>query len=474
MSLRTAPPGRQADRARTASVDRTRRIRSRRRTRTADLMIAACWASVALAVSLYLAYGGLSEVTDLASGLTAVGIVTGLVGTDLILVMLVLAARIPAIDRVVGQDVAMAFHRQLGKPALYLILAHGVLLTIGYAMTDGSNIVALTIVFFQGSDMALGYLGLGLLVAVVVTSVVAVRRRFSYEAWHLIHLLSYVAVLTALPHQLSASGVLAEGTLQRGYWIGLYVLAFGAIAVFRFAVPIVRSARHGIRVSAVEQLAPGVVSIHLSGQGLDRLQTAGGQYAIWRFWTGTTWWHAHPISFSAVPTARSARITVRDLGRGSAAVGRVRPGTRVSIEGPYGIFTDAHRVAPRMAVVAAGIGITPVRSLLEHSDLRPGEATVVLRGGDLGETYLWNEIGELPSMRGNTVFSVMGPRPRGLGTWLSAEALARGVTITSVFPALRESDLYVCGPQSWADLVIRDARAAGLPAAQIHVERFDW
>ena len=474
MSLRTAPPRRQADRAHVASVDRVRRIRSRRRTRAADLMTAACWASVALAVSLYLAYGGLSEITDLASGLTAVGIVTGLVGTDLILVMLVLAARIPAIDRVVGQDVAMAFHRQLGKPALYLILAHGALLTIGYAMTDGSNVVAETILFFQGSDMALGYLGLGLLVAVVVTSVVAVRRRFSYEAWHLIHLLSYVAVLTALPHQLSASGVLAEGMAQRVYWIGLYVLAFGAIAVFRFAVPIVRSARHDIRVSALEQVAPGVVSIHLTGQGLDRLQTAGGQYAIWRFWTGTTWWHAHPISFSAVPTTRSARITVRDLGRGSAAVGRVRPGTRVSIEGPYGIFTDAHRVAPRMAVVAAGIGITPVRSLLEHSDLRPGEATVLLRGGDPGETYLWNEIGELPSMRGNAIFSVMGPRPRGLGTWLSAEALARGVTITSVFPELLESDLYVCGPQSWADLVIRDARAAGLPAAQIHVERFDW
>ncbi|MDF2443275.1 MAG: hypothetical protein JWR01_1478 [Subtercola sp.] len=111
-------------------------------------MIALCWASVALAVSLYLAYGGLTQVTDLASGIDAVGIVTGLVGTDLILVMLVLAARIPVIDRVVGQDVAMAFHRQLGKPALYLILAHGVLLTIGYAMTDGTNVVAATILFF--------------------------------------------------------------------------------------------------------------------------------------------------------------------------------------------------------------------------------------------------------------------------------------------------------------------------------------
>lgn len=437
-------------------------------------MITLCWSSAALAAALYLAYGGLAHVNDLAAAITAAGIVAGLVGTDLILVMLVLAARIPVIDRVVGQDTAMALHRRLGKPALYLILSHGLLLTVGYSMADGSNVVAETIALFQGSDMVLAYLGLGLLLVVVVTSVVAVRRRLAYEAWHVIHLLSYVAVLTALPHQLSAGGVLADGRVQRIYWIGLYVLAFGSIALFRFIVPVMRSVRHGLRVVSVEPVAPGVVSLHLTGRNLTRLQTQGGQYAIWRFWTGATWWHAHPISFSAVPTARSARITVRSLGAGSAALGRVRPGTRVSIEGPYGVFTDAHRTAPRVAVVAAGIGITPVRSLLEHSHLQPGEATVVLRATDPSQSYLWNEIGALPSMRGNLVFTMMGPRPRGLATWMSAEALARGVTILSAFPDLLESDLFVCGPQSWTDLVVRDARAAGLPEEQIHAERFDW
>ena len=474
MTLRTAPTVPVRTRRMVDPVDRTRRIRGRRRMRTADAMIALVWASVAAAVTLWLAYGGLNTVSDLGTALTAAGIVTGLVGTDLILVMLVLAARIPAIDRVVGQDTAMAFHRQLGKPALYLILAHGALLTVGSAMADGSNVVTETISLFQGPDMALAYLGLGLLITVVVTSVVAVRRRFSYEVWHLIHLLSYAAVFVALPHQLSAGGVLADGTVQRVYWIALYVLAFGAIAMFRFAVPALRSARHGIRVTGVEQVAPGVVSIHLTGRDLDRLQTTGGQYAIWRFWTSTTWWHAHPISFSAVPTASSARLTVRDLGSGSAAISRVRPGTRVSIEGPYGVFTEAHRVAPKLSVVAAGIGITPIRSMLEHSTLRPGEATVLLRGSDPSQSFLWNEVGALRSMRGNTVFSMMGPRPHGLATWMSAESLAHGVTIGTVFPELLNSDLYVCGPQSWADLVIRDARAAGLPEDQIHVERFDW
>lgn len=440
----------------------------------ADFAAVLCWLSVSLSIALYLAYGGLSRIPDAGSALNAAGVMAGLAGTDLILIMLVLAARIPAVDRAIGQDAALALHRRLGKPTLYLILLHAVLLTAGYSLGDGSNLVSETVTLFQTPDMAIAYLGLGLLIAVVVSSLLAVRRRFPYEAWHAIHLVSYVAVLVALPHQLSVGGVLADGTWQRRYWLALYILAFGSILWFRFATPAWLSWRHAIRVEKVEQIAPGVVSIHLAGTDLDRLGTAGGQYAIWRFWTGRTWWHAHPISFSAVPTRTAARITVRDLGRGSNSISRVRAGTRVSVEGPYGLFTTAARTAPYLAVVAAGIGVTPIRALLEDSRLGPGEATVLLRGADQSQNYLWGEVAALTQSVRCAAYSMVGPRPAGVATWLSAEAVARGVTLSSAFPKLADSDLYVCGPQSWADLVVRDAKEAGLPAHRIHCERFDW
>ncbi|RII87580.1 oxidoreductase, partial [Clavibacter californiensis] len=74
---------------------------------------------------------------------------------------------------------------------------------------------------------------------------------------------------------------------------------------------------------------------------------------------------------------------------------------------------------------------------------------------------------------GGTLAGMVGPRPAGAATWLSAESAARGVTITTALPHLLESDLFVCGPTAWAELVVRDARAAGLPEERIHVERFD-
>ncbi len=439
-----------------------------------DLLVTALWASGAAAAALFLAAGGAAQFTSPATVVTSLGIIMGLVGSDFVLVMLVLAARVPLIDRTIGHDRAVAVHRSLGKPALYLLLAHGALLLVGYGMSSGYDPIAEIGPMLALPDMPIAFIGTALFIAVVVTSLVAVRRKFSYEGWHLVHLLSYLAVAFALPHQFSVGGILSNGTGQRVYWIALYVIAFGAIITYRFVEPAVSSLRHRITVTGATAVSPGVASIHLTGRNLRRLGTAGGQFFIWRFWTKKTWWHAHPISLSAMPTDLTARITVRDLGAGSSRIAMVSAGTRVSIEGPYGLFTDTARTAPRLAIVASGIGVTPVRALLEHARFAPGEATVLLRAGSVAETYLWDEIGEICAAKGATLYTMVGHRSRVGSRWMPEADARRGVTISSVFPHLAESDLYLCGPTQWLGLVEDEARATGLPAHQIHSERFDW
>jgi predicted ferric reductase len=455
----------------TAAKDRT--VQFKRRSALADALVIAVWTSAAIAVALFLAAKGPSQFGTLAAAVTSIGIVCGLVGSDLILVMLVLAARIPLIDQAVGHDRAMKLHRQLGKPGLYLLLGHGVILLIGYALAANANIFVEIASIWNLPDMPLAIIGLGLFITVVVTSLVAVRRRFPYEFWHVIHLISYAAVAFAIPHQFSEGGVLAGG-FSRVYWIALYVVALGSILVFRFILPVVRSVEHDITVEEVEVVSPDVVSIHLRGRDLAALGSAGGQFFVWRFFTGKTWWHSHPISLSAQPTNDSARITVRALGDGSTELGLLPRGTRVWFEGPYGLFTDAARTSPKLAIVAAGIGVTPVRALLEHSRLAPGEATILLRASSEDQSYLWDEMEQLADERRAHFYTMIGRRPRGVETWLSASDHGRNVTLQSAFPDLQSSDLYVCGPQAWTDLVVRDARAAGLPEHQIHTERFDW
>lgn len=448
--------------------------RARRRLLSADLLVSAAWMSVAAAIGLYFASGGAETIRGVGGLLAAGGVVAGLAATDLLLVMLVLVARVPLLDRTFGHDKLLLAHKRIGKPALSLLLAHAVLLTVGYSVEDGSSFLHETVVLVAASnDLVLAYLGLALLVAVVVTSLVAVRKRLPYEVWHVVHLLSYLGVLVAVPHELSSGAVLAAGTPERVYWLALYVLAFGAIAVYRFAMPVVVTLRHRMRVESVEWLAPDVVSLNLTGHRLDRFGAEGGQFAVWRFWTARTWWHAHPISFSASPTRRGVRITVRALGAGTARLARIPAGTFVSLEGPYGLFTDRARTAPYLAVIAAGIGVTPIRALLEDSQLVPGEATVLLRASSPEQRYLWNETADLVERSGGVVHTMTGHRPGSMRTWLSASAVQHQVTLRRLFPNLLHSDVYVCGPHAWTDLVVRDLTAAGVPASRIHLERFD-
>ncbi|CAN5549545.1 ferric reductase-like transmembrane domain-containing protein [soil metagenome] len=446
----------------------------RRRARVSDILGVALWVSSALSVGLFLVSGGTARFASPSDAVTSAGIVAGLVGTNFVLAMLILAARVPLIDRAIGHDRAIAIHRALGKPAFYLLVAHGVLLIVGYGLGSGISVLAEIGPMLAIPDMPLAVAGLALLAVVIVSSLVAVRRRVNYETWHLIHLLSYFAVAVSIPHQLSIGSVFTAASVERIYWITLYVLAFGAILFYRLLEPIISSMRHGLRVDRIQREAPGVASIYLAGRNLRALDSAGGQFFIWRFWTPGTWWHSHPLSLSSVPTERELRITVRDLGVGSRGISSVPKGTAVWFEGPYGIFTDAGRTAPKLAIVVAGIGITPVRALIEHSHLEPGEASILLRASTVDDTFLWDEILELAREKGIAVTTMVGRRATSGSGWMAHQDSDDGGTLVSLFPDLMKSDLYICGPTPWLDLVEADARAAGLPDHQVHAERFDW
>jgi predicted ferric reductase len=440
------------------------------------------WGSVAAAVALWLADGGATVIDSPASAFTALGIVAGLAGMDLVLLMLLLAARIPFVDRTIGHDRALEFHRRLGKPSLYLLLAHGLLIAVGYGLAEGldpiSESVALWVLV---PDMWLAYISMALFIAVVATSLVAVRRRFPYEFWYAVHLLTYAAVGTSIPHQFSVGGLFAEGTWQRWYWLAICVATGAALLYYRIAQPVAATARHKLTVSRVTMAAPGVVNIEMTGLQLDRLTGNGGRFLIWRFLAPGLWWHPHPFSLSAEPVASGPgrgsvlRITVRNLGRGSAQLARLKPGTKVAVEGPYGLFSTAARTRSKVVMIGAGIGITPLRALLEDTPFAPGDATVLLRGHSEQELYLGSEILALCQQRGAELFHLTGPRAWWDDhSWLPDGASRNGYNIESYVPHIADSDVYICGPASWSRNVIADARASGAGPEQIHHERFDW
>ena len=395
-----------------AADDQRRARRLRRRT---DAWQVLAVFSVALPLAFYLAQGAVLMFGTVPDGVYALGVIAGLVGTQLCLIMLLLAARVPAIERVFGQDRAIALHSKLGKPVFLLLLAHGVLLIVGAAMQSGVNLFTTTADVLSDSNYLLATIGLGLFAVVAVTSLVALKRALRFEVWHLIHLLSYLAVGLALPHQFVSGGVFGQG-LALWYWVALYAVTALCLLVWRFAVPVARSLRHQLRVSRVEVLGPGVCSVYFTGRQLGRLSTEGGQYLHWRFWARGLWMQSHPYSISGGTPGVELRITVRGIGAGSAALVGLRPGTRVGIAGPYGRFTAASRTQARIALFGAGMGIAPIRAIMDDLEPMPGRLTVVLRAPSDSQTWLLEEVKQQAKrLGGHTAGSSRGRRRLAVG-----------------------------------------------------------
>jgi len=464
-----------------ARTPRPVHVRSRAR-RTAgwwrDAVAVACWVSVLVVVALWLSGRG---VQLLASGpadlLTSLGRVTGLVAADLLLIQVFLMARVPIIERSYGQDELARRHRLVGFWSFNLLVVHIVLITVGYTLADHSDLLGetWTIVTSYGG-MLLAVAGTAALTAVTVTSVRAARRALRYESWHLLHLYAYLGVGFAVPHEIWTGSDFLTSSLARVYWWSAYALAAGAVLVFRVWLPLWRTLRHGITVDSVVRESPDVVSVRMAGRGLHRLPVRAGQFFIFRFLDGPGWSRGNPFSLSAAPRHDRLQITAKDLGDGSSRLARLRPGTKVLIEGPYGRLTGEHRVGDKVAMLACGIGITPLRALLEDLPYPRGNAVLVYRARSEPDLVFRAELDHLALRRGITVHYLTGPRIPDRDSWLpwSAAQWSDPDALVQLVPDLLEYDVFVCGPDAWMSAACAAALDAGLPPAQLHQERFTW
>ncbi|MET9384118.1 ferredoxin reductase family protein [Streptomyces sp. NPDC002928] len=396
-----------------------------------------------------------------SNALIVLGRLVGLYGALLMAFQLLLVARLPWLDRRIGMDRLTSWHRWTGFGILWTLLAHVVFITFGYAESSAMDPVSQLVDLAETVEGVLrAVVALAIIIVIGAVSARYARRRLAYETWHFIHLYAYVAVVLAFTHQVAVGTTFTSSSAAKTYWYVVWGVALGAVAVGRAVLPLWRNWRHQLRVSAVVPESDNVVSIYVTGRDLDRLPARAGQFFLWRFLTRDRWWQANPFSLSAAPDGRTLRLTAKTAGDGTAALRHVKVGTRVFAEGPYGAFTALHRTRPEALLIAGGVGVTPIRALLEELH---GHAVVIYRVATDRDAVLYDELRDLAQAKGAELHLVTGP--------VSPDKLAPS-ELARLVPDITDRDVFLCGPPPMMNAVLGSLRELDVPKPQIHFERF--
>ncbi|MDG4823439.1 ferredoxin reductase family protein [Asanoa sp. WMMD1127] len=383
----------------------------------------------------------------------------------LMMLQLLLVARLPWLDTWIGTDKLTAWHRWTGIALFWAVVLHASFVLTGYAQLADISVPAQIDVFLGVFPTLLGMLAVTLIVVVVALSVRFARRRLSYELWHAIHLLLYAAVTLAVLHQLYEGSTFRANALTTAYWWGLWGLVIVSLLHGRVVTPLLRNARHRLRVAAVVPESDTVTSIYVTGRDLAGLEARAGQFFIWRFLTRGRWWQSNPFSISSTPDGEVLRLTARAVGKTSAGLRHLPVGAKVFVEGPYGAFTSLHRTRDATLLIAGGVGITPIRSLLGELT---GPVTVLYRVPTEADAVLRAELEHYVTTQGVTLHLLTGRTGAGQPPNLPFAP----ENLTALVPDIMDRDVYVCGPPAMTDSVLKSLRQIGVPKRQVHAERF--
>ncbi|MGW8951570.1 ferredoxin reductase family protein [Streptomyces sp. NPDC055709] len=391
---------------------------------------------------------------------------SGLLAGYGVLVMLLLMARVPAIEHGVGADRLARLHARGGRHVIGLCLGHALLALCGYAAHAGTDLLTATAALLGYGGIAAATAGTALLVSVGAVSARAVRRRIRHETWRAVHLLTYLGAALAFGHQLSGPDI-AGSVLAVWVWAMLHTTVAVLLLWYRVVVPVRQALRHGLRVVEVRRESPDVVSVVMRGTGLDELHAEAGQFFRWRFLRRRLWHTALPFSLSAPVRDDTLRITVKSLGDHTRRMRRLRPGTRVLATGPFGALTAHRRTRRKVLLLAGGVGITPMRALFETLPGGPGDITLLYRAGNAAQLVLRTELEEIARARGAALHYLLGPSGAAFDP-LAPQALL------GLVPDLVEHDVYLCGPPGMTDAATAALLRAGVPESRVHTECFTF
>ena len=435
----------------------------------------------ALLLALYLAIAltplGLAYSLDLPprSFLDEVSSALALVGFAMLLMEFVLSGRFRLVSGRMGIDVTMRFHQLVARTLSAFILVHPFLYItpMGRSLPwdpSGQHTLGL-----DAASISTGVTAWILLVILIATGIARDQLPYRYEIWRLSHGLGAAAIAIAGAHHAIHAGRYSGQPALEAFWLVMVAVALFALLAVYVVTPLWQL-RHPYRVVSIEKAALKTWTLVIEPLRGKALNFRAGQFVWLTLGRSPFAITEHPFSISSCPADRpNLCFTIKEAGDFTDHIGEITPGTRAYVDGPHGnaILTD--RKASALTLIAGGVGVAPIMSILRQlrAEQDPRPITLIYGNRAAGQILFRSELEEMEQELQLKLHLVLSEPPPSWGGPVGSvdKAMLKQLLDTG---GAADTLYIVCGPAPMIDSVEDALEGLGIAMHQIISEKFSY
>ncbi|MGD0814385.1 MAG: ferric reductase-like transmembrane domain-containing protein [Verrucomicrobiota bacterium] len=398
------------------------------------------------------------------------------------LVFLMLTLLVTPVRKITGLNWIISFRRTLGLYAFFYACLH---FLIFFSLDRSFSISSTLSEMVKRKYLMVGIAGLLVMVPLAVTSTNAMIKRLGGKRWRALHRLVYVAAIAGVIHYymqvkadvrqpLAFGAVLA---ILLGYRLAVYWRRPKSASAATTAVkPRIWSGL--LRVARIVRETPDVCTFRLASPDGDRLpfDHLPGQYLTLSLQiAGKKVIRTYTIASSPSRPDR-CEITIKREENGLASRhlhDTLREGDMLNVSAPAGRFIFDGTRSTSIVLIAGGVGITPLMSILRYlTDQNwKGDIYFLYCAKTPQDIIFRQELDDLQKRFPNLHLVVTLTRAGGVD-WAGRKGRIDGELLTQTVPNLAARPVYICGPTSMMEPTIQLLRELGVPGNQIKSEAF--
>ncbi|HXC36589.1 MAG TPA: ferric reductase-like transmembrane domain-containing protein [Candidatus Acidoferrales bacterium] len=401
----------------------------------------------------------------------------------LTLVFLMLTLLVTPLRKMTGWNWLIFARRTLGLYAFFYASLH---FLIFFSLDRSFSIQSTLTEMVKRKYLIIGSIALLGMVPLAVTSTNAMVRRLGAKRWHALHRLVYVVAICGVIHYymqvkadvrmpLAFAGVL---TVLLGYRAVAGRAALLRPLPDRTAMPKPKLWSGDLRVARITQETPDVRTFRFVPPDGGRLpfEHQAGQYLILSLLIDGKKVN-RTYTISSPPTRTDfCEITVKREENGYASRHlheMVREGDMIHVSAPAGRFVFDGIQADSIVLIAGGVGITPLMSILRDLTDRNwnGNIFFIYSARTESDIIFRKELTDLQVRFSNLRVHVTLSRADG-ADWSGYKGRVSGPFLGMCVPNLARRPVYICGPQTMMTPTVQLLRDAGVPAEKIKLEEF--